>query len=193
MISRQQALQIVEKNIPNKNLVKHCLCVEAAMKGIYRYLNPQGDKNTEEKWGLIGLLHDADWEVNRDTPHNHTRDTVKWLEESGENDQEIIRTILAHNHHFNGEPGPENELEWALYTCDELTGIIVATALMQPEKKLDSVNVHSVVKKLKTKSFAAAVDRNQIKLCEEKLGIPLEKFIEIILDSMKNIAPDIGL
>jgi predicted hydrolase (HD superfamily) len=193
MITRQEALEIVEKHTPNKNLVKHCQCVEAAMKGIYRYLHPNGDKEVEDKWGIIGLLHDADWGSNRDTPHNHTRDTVKWLKEMGEEDPEITRTILSHNTHHNGEPGPETPLEWALYTCDELTGIIVATALMQPEKKLETVTVRSVEKKLKTKSFAAAVDREQIRLCEEKLGIPQEKFIEIILQAMKAIAPDIEL
>ncbi len=193
MIIRQQAIEIVEKNTQNKGLVKHCLCVGAAMKGIYNYLHADGDEQTANQWEVIGILHDADWEVNRETPHNHTRDTLKWLDEAGHNDELIARTILAHNHELNGEPGPENEIEWALYTCDELTGIIVATALMQPDKKLEPVSVHSVEKKLKTKSFAAAVDRDQIKLCEEKLGIPQDKFIEIILNSMKQIAPELGL
>jgi putative nucleotidyltransferase with HDIG domain len=188
MITRQKALEIVEANTENKNLVKHCLCVEAAMRGLAKYFNED-----EEMWGLIGLLHDADWEKNRETPHNHTRDTVKWLKEEGLEEDTVIRTILSHNHELNGEEGPKTNLEWSLYTCDELTGIIVTTTLVMPSKKLADVTVESILKKFNSKSFAAAVDRSQIKLCEEKLGIKLEDFIQIILSSMQTIALRLGL
>lgn len=188
MISREDALKIVTDNIPNKNLVNHCLCVEAAMRGLAKHF-----KADVEKWGLIGLLHDADWEVNRDNISNHTRDTIKWLEQYGEKDPEIKRVILAHNHTHNGEAPPETKAEWALYCCDELTGFIVATALIYPDKKLASVKVSSVLKRFKNKSFAAPVDREQIRLCEIKLNIPIEEFVEIVLKSMQEIAADIGL
>ena len=187
-ITREQALKIVTDNIPNKNLVNHCLCVEAAMRGLAKHFGADQDQ-----WGMVGLLHDADWEVNRDSIHNHTRDTIKWLKDHGEDDSEIIRAILAHNHTHNGEPPPETKLDWSLYCCDELTGFIVAVALIYPDKKLSSVKVSSVLKRMKNKAFAAAVDRDQIALCEEKLGIKLEDFVALVLDSMKPIAADIGL
>lgn len=187
-ITREKALEIVEKNIKNKNLVKHCLCVEAAMRGIAKHFGQD-----EDLWGIIGLLHDADWEVTELEPDTHTRKTVQWIKESGEDNEKMIRTILAHNHKMNSEPPPDTPIEWALYTCDELTGLIVATALVRPDKKLASVEVSSVMKKFNTKSFAAPVDRDQIKLCEEKLCIKLEDYIAIVLRSLQNIAPTLGL
>lgn len=187
-LSRERALEIVTKNITNKNLVKHCLCVEAAMREIARYF-----KEDEDLWGLIGLLHDADWEVTESQPHEHTRRTVEWIQNEGETNEALIRTILAHNHEKNTEPPPNNILEWALYTCDELTGLVVATALVRPDKKLASVSVESVMKKFNTKSFAAPVDRAQIQLCEEKLGIKLEDYIGLVLRALQSISDDLGL
>ncbi len=186
--TRQNALEIVEKNTPNKNLVKHCLSVESAMRGL-------ADRFGEDasKWGLAGLLHDADWDINRDSPENHTRDTVKWMQEAGINDKEVIDAILSHNHHHNGERPPKSKMEWALYTCDELTGLIVSSTLVTPDKKMSSLTIESLMKKFNSKSFSSAVDRNQIKMGEEKLGIPFNEFVEIILNSMKKIAPEIGL
>ncbi len=187
-LTREKALEIVTNNIKNGNLVKHCLCVEAAMRKIAGYF-----KEDEDLWGLIGLLHDADWEVTESQPHEHTRRTVEWIQNEGETNNALIRTILAHNHQKNNEPPPNNRLEWALYTCDELTGLIVATALVRPDKKLASVSVESVIKKFNTKSFAAPVDRAQIQLCEEKLGIKLEDYIGIVLKALQDISNDLGL
>jgi lysyl-tRNA synthetase class 2 len=197
-ITREKALEIVEKNIKNRNLVKHCLCVEAAMRGIARYIykdsaDAKAMADEEDLWGLIGLLHDADWEVTEPEPHTHTRKTVEWIKNSGEDNEKMIRTILAHNHKLNSEPPPENTIEWALYTCDELTGLIVATTLVRPDKKLASVEVSSVMKKFNTKSFAAPVDREQIRLCEEKLGIKLEDYVGIVLKSLQKISNDLDL
>ncbi|MDO8497780.1 MAG: HDIG domain-containing protein [bacterium] len=187
MISRDTALNIVTSHIQNKNLVKHCLAVEAAMKGLAKYFNED-----EELWGLAGLLHDADWEECRTNIEEHTHKTVGWIKEAG-GDEKIIKAILSHNYAHNGHNPPNNNMEWALYTCDELTGLIVATALVRPEKKLSSVTPESVMKKMNAKAFAAAIDRDQIKMCEEKLGIKLEDFIEIILKSMQDISSSLGL
>jgi lysyl-tRNA synthetase class 2 len=184
----EQAMEILKKYNPNQNLVKHCLCVEAAMRGLAEHFGED-----ESKWGLAGLLHDADWELNRETPENHTRDTIKWMKEAGINDQEVVDAILTHNHHYNGEREPSSKMEWALYTCDELTGLIVSSTLVTPEKKMSSLSHESLMKKFNSKSFSAAVDRNQIRLGEEKLGIPFDEFVDIVLDSMKKIAPQIGL
>jgi predicted hydrolase (HD superfamily) len=143
----------------------------------------------ENLWGIVGLLHDADWEATETTPDQHTKKTVEWIKTAGEKNETLIRTILSHNHKHNAEAPPKNTIEWALYTCDELTGLIVATALVRPDKKITSVTLDSVMKKFKTKSFAAPVDREQIRLCEEKLGITLETFVNLVLSSLKEIAP----
>ncbi len=186
--TRDKAFKIVDKNTANKNLVKHCLCVEAAMRGLAEHFGE--DKS---KWGLAGLLHDADWEANRERPDNHTRDTITWMKEAGIHDTEVIDAILTHNYQHNGERMPESKMEWALYTCDELTGLIVSATLVTPDKKLASLSMESLMKKFNSKSFSAAVDRNQIRMGEEKLDIPFDQFVEIILTSVKKIAPDIGL
>lgn len=107
--------------------------------------------------------------------------------------QELVNCILSHNHTHNGFRGPQTLMEWALYTCDELTGFIVAVALVKPDKKLSSVDIKSVIKRFPEKAFAKPVDREQIKLCEEKLNIPLEEFAGITLKAMQGIAEEIGL
>ena len=146
-----------------------------------------------EKWGLTGLLHDADWEETQSDPSQHTAKTIEWIKAAGETDQEIIDCILTHNWHHNGFREPESLMEWSLFICDELTGFIVALALVRPEKKLELVSVKSVLKKFPMAAFAKPVNREQIKLCQEKLGIPLEEFVEIILTAMKGVSTDLGL
>jgi predicted hydrolase (HD superfamily) len=188
MIDRKTALSILNKNLTNKNLLRHCLAVEAAMKGLAKYF-----KQDENKWALVGLVHDGDWEVTRSDFNNHTKKMVAWLKEVGESDEEIIRAVLSHNYINNKEIPPSNVMEWSLYCCDELTGLIVAVALIMPQKKLSAVTVESVIKKFPSKSFAAAVNREQIKLCEKKLDIKLDEFATIVLQSMKNISSELGL
>jgi putative nucleotidyltransferase with HDIG domain len=188
MLTRNQAIEILNNHLKNKNLFRHCLSVEAVMKSLARYFNED-----EKKWGLVGLLHDGDWEETKENHQKHTKKMVEWLKEKGENDKEIIEAILSHNFKNNGFRPPQNKMEWALYTCDELTGLIVAVALVMPDKKLASVTIESVLKKFPSKSFAAGANRDQIKLCEEKLGIKLEKFIEIALLAMQSISTEIGL
>lgn len=194
MIDRITALEILQKNLKNKNLFKHCLSVEAAMIALCEYFNKRGHaSHSRPLWGLIGLLHDGDWEATRDTPNLHTKKMVEWLKERGETDEVIVHAILSHNHINNKEVLPVSLMEWSLYTCDELTGFIIAVALIMPDKKLSSVTVPSVIKKFPSKSFAAAVNREQIELCEEKLGIPLEQFVGLVLKSMQSISTKLGL
>lgn len=188
MIDRTKGLNLLNSHIKNKNLIRHGLAAEAAMKGLANHFN-----DNEDKWGLVGLLHDGDWEETTNDPSQHTKKMVTWLKVAGETDQEILDAILSHNYAHTGENQPKNKLEWSIYTCDELTGFIVAVALITPDKKLASVTVDSVLRKFPSKSFAAGVHREQIKMCEEKLGIPLEKFIEIVLTSMQKISNDLGL
>lgn len=188
MLTRNQAIKILNKNLKNKNLFKHCLAVEAAMKGLARQF-----KIEEERWALVGLLHDGDWEVTKDDHTNHAKKMVEWLKESGEADQEVLNAILCHNYQNNGSPQPTSMMEWSLFCCDELTGLIIATALVMPDKKLASVSVESVLKKFPSKNFAAGVNREQIKMCEEKLGIKLSEFVDIVLKSMQMINSELGL
>ncbi|MFZ5365931.1 MAG: HD domain-containing protein [Patescibacteria group bacterium] len=188
MISREKALEILHNNMRNQNLRRHCYAVESAMRALARKFGED-----EEKWGLVGLLHDADYEKTKDNPEKHTLLTVEWLKNAGETDSEIISAVLSHNFGHTGENAPKNNLEWSLYCCDELTGFIVAVALVMPDKKLSSVSVESVVKKFPQKAFAAAVKREQIAMCEEKLGIPLPEFVKITLEAMQIISGELGL
>ncbi len=188
MISREKALAILNQNLKNKNLLRHCLAAEAVMKNLAKYFGQD-----ETRWALVGLLHDGDWEATKDSHHLHTKKMNEWLKDAGETDEEILRAVLSHNYLNNGEIPPQSKMEWALYTCDELTGFIVAVTLVMPDKKLSSVTVQSIIKKFPVKSFAAAVNRDQIKLCEEKLGIKLNQFVDIALKSMTDIHNDLGL
>ena len=187
-ITRETALQIINQNISNKNLIKHALAVEAAMKALAKHF-----KQDENLWSMVGLLHDADWEKTKDDYQAHGKTTVEWLKKTGENNSQLLNAILSHNFTNNGAGEPQSQLDWSIYCCDELTGFIIAVALILPNKKLNDVTIEAVIKKFPSKSFAAGVKREQIKMCEEKLGIKLEEFIKIVLTSMQEIAPTLGL
>lgn len=146
----------------------------------------------EEKWGIVGLIHDADYEKTKDNPKEHTRLTAQWLKEAGE-DERAIAAVLSHNFDYTGENPPQTKMDWSLYCCDELTGFIVAVALVRPDRKLSSVTVESVLKKFPEKAFAAAVKREQIQKCERQLGISLPEFVKICLIAMQESAADLGL
>lgn len=188
MISREKALELLEKHIKNKNLIRHGLAAEAAMRGLAKHF-----KEDEEKWGLVGLLHDGDWEETTEDPSQHTKKMVEWLKLEGETDEEILKAILSHNFTHTSENPPKTNMEWSLYCCDDLTGFIVAVALVMPDKKLSSVTVDSVLKKFPAKAFAASVNRDQIALCEEKLNLPLPKFVKIVLSAMQEVSKELGL
>jgi len=179
----------------NQNLRRHCYAVEAVMRALARKFKMENGelKIDEDKWGIVGLLHDGDYEKTKDKPEQHTLLMHQWLQEKGETDKEILEAILSHNYEHTGKNQPKNKLEWSLYCCDELTGFIVACALVMPDKKLSSVKADSVLKKMKDKSFAAAVKREQIQMCEEKLKIPLKEFVKIALEAMQGISDNLGL
>jgi len=148
-----------------------------------------GDPDT---WETLGVLHDADWEETKDTPELHTKRTLEWLTET-DADASIIHALKSHNRKYTKLAELDGIMEWALETVDELTGFIVAVALMRPDKKLATVEVASVMKKWKNAKFAAAVDRSQIAQCEEKLGIPLADFIALTLKAMQDHHEELGL
>ena len=186
--TRDQAWELLAAHMQNQNLRRHCLAVEAVMRPLARYF-----KADEEKWGAVGLLHDGDYELTKDKPERHTMLMVEWLRELGTTDQQVLSAILSHNYSHTGQNPPNNELEWSLYCCDELTGLIVAVALVLPDKKLVGVSVESIMKKFPQRSFAAGVHREQIGACEQKLGISLSEFVGIALSAMKSASFEIGL
>jgi uncharacterized protein len=188
MITRNQAWELLTSRMQNQNLRRHCLSVEAVLRSLAHHFQADADK-----WGIVGLLHDGDYEIAKDNPSQHTLLMADWLADLGETDAEIISAILSHNFSHTGQHPPFGNLEWSLFCSDELTGLIVATALVQPSRKLADVTVDSVLKKFPQKSFAAGVKREDISRCEEKLGIPLPEFISIALSAMQGIAPEIGL
>lgn len=185
MITKEKALEILHENIKNKNLQKHHYGVAAAMKGLALELG--GDP---ELWEIVGLLHDADYEKTKDQMELHTILLAEILEKEDVG-EEIIRAIQSHAYEYTGKM-PETPLEYALLSCDDLTGLIVAVALVHPEK-LGGVTVESILKKFGSKSFAAGANREKIKLCEQNLNIPLEGFIGLVLKAMQEEAELLGL
>lgn len=189
-MTRDQAIELLHKNMLNQNLRRHCYAVEAVMRALAKRFG-----ENEETWGLAGLLHDADYEITKDKnpKKNHTKQVLEWLKEL-EAETNIYDAVAAHAWGFvDGAPEPKTKMQWALYTCDELTGLIVAVTLVKPDKKLAAVTVDSILKKWNSKSFAAGVDRKQIEQCTTRLGIEVRDYIQIALTAMQGISNDLGL
>ena len=184
-IDRDGALSLLKKNILNRNLIKHCLATEAVMRALADRLGED-----QEKWGLAGLLHDLDSEMVNADLSRHTLETEKVLREKGV-DEEIIRAIKLHNEKAHGEKRSE-KFHHALAAGETITGLIIATTLVYPDKKIRSVKAKSIKKRMKEKSFAAGVDRNIVMECE-KLGMDITEFSELCLEAMKGIAEDLEL
>ncbi len=192
-MTRDEAYILLQKYLKNKNLLKHSLAAEAGMRGIYAYLHANDfDPKVQEEWGITGLLHDIDYEVAQN--ENKLDQHGKLLFENGEVKlpEKIEHAIRAHNYTMTGT-NPESDMDWAITACDQLTGLIVAAALVHPDQKLESLTTETILKRFKEKSFAKGADRNSIRLCEEHLNIPLDQFITIVLASMKEIHTELGL
>ncbi|MFC1856331.1 HDIG domain-containing metalloprotein [Thermodesulfobacteriota bacterium] len=185
LFERSKALTLLNDNVKNKNLIKHCIATEAIMKRLARRFSKD-----ETLWGITGLIHDLDLELTRDAPHKHAITTVKMLS-SYDYPEEGLRAILAHNGDVL-EILHESDFDYALTCAETITGLIVATALVYPDKKLKSVKPKSVKKRMKEKWFAKSVNRDSILLCE-KIGISIEEFIELSLDAMCEIDNELGL
>jgi putative nucleotidyltransferase with HDIG domain len=184
LLTRDEALSLVKKNITKRNVLYHVLAVEAIMRSVAEHFGED-----QEQWGLIGLLHDIDYEKTEASPEKHsllTEEIVKGLVPD-----ELIKAIKTHNFRYTGVK-PETRMERALIASDAISGLLVACALVMPSKKLTDVKVETVAKKFKDKDFARGADRERILACEE-IGIPRERFFEIALNGLKNIATEIGL
>ena len=184
-MDRDEALGIVQEHVENQNLVRHMLAVEAAMRFYAEKMAPE-DVDT---WGVIGLLHDFDWEIHP-TLEQHPQEGAKILRERGVS-EDIIRAILSHADH-TGVPR-ERLVEKALYACDEITGLIVAVALVRPSRSLHDLKVKSVKKKWKDKSFAAGANRDEIEQGAEAFGVDLWEHVGNVITAMRKVAPALGL
>lgn len=181
-MDREKALETVKSKVSNDRLIKHMLAVEAVMRALARRLGQ--DVN---KWSLAGLLHDLDYDETVKDPERHGRVGAAYLREMGV-DEEITRAVESHVGHIPRE----SVMDKALFATDPLTGLIVAAALMHPDKKLDRVTVEFVMNRFKEKRFAAGADRDQIRSCEE-IGLELQEFVAIGLEAMQGISGELGL
>jgi len=184
-MDRGSALELLHSCVENEKMRQHCYAAEAVMRALARRLNQD-----EDRWGLAGLLHDLDVEkVNADLSV-HGLETAKILQERGV-DPEIIEAIVLHNEMASGRPR-QLDFHFALAAGETVTGLITATALVYPDRKVAGVKPKSVIKRMKEKNFAASVNRDIILECE-KLGISLQEFVELSLKAMQEICDRLGL
>ncbi len=183
-MNREEALDSIRANVENENLIKHMLATEAIMRALAGRFGED-----EEEWGLAGLLHDIDVELTNNDMDSHSKLGADLARELGASEP-VAHAILAHNQR-HGAP-LETKLDKALFCTDPLTGLIVAAALVRPDKKMAGLEVSSIKKRFKEKSFAAGANREQMARCAD-IGLELDEFIGLGLEAMKGIAADLGL
>jgi putative nucleotidyltransferase with HDIG domain len=187
--TRDEALALVHEYTHSDSLRKHMLAVEAAMRAYARRLGED-----QELWGLTGLVHDFDYERFPNDVHSptqeHPSEGVRILRERGW-PEEALEAILGHAQ-YTGTPR-RTPLAKALFAVDELTGMVTATALVRPSKSVNEVDTRSVRKKLKDKTFARGVSREDIALGAAELGVEMDEHIEFVIEAMKGVAGDLGL
>lgn len=182
--TREEAYQLLTEYNKSDSLIKHALAVE----GVMRYFARKRGED-EEKWGVIGLIHDLDYEQ---FPEEHCHKSEEILKEKGW-PEEYIRAVVSHGWGLCSEVEPQTELEKVLYAIDELTGLVVTTALVRPSKSVMDVKVKSVKKKWKDKRFAAGVDRSIIEKGAQMLGMELTDLLADTIAGMQEVAEAIGL
>lgn len=185
-MTREEALQFLRQNIKKDNIIKHMLATEAIMRSLARKL-----AESEDNWGLAGLLHDCDMEIVdwQKNPEKQGAVVADMLDKMGV-EKVITNAIRAHNE-LTGKTR-DNLIEKAIFCADPLTGLIVAATLVLPSKKIADLSAESIMNRFKEKSFAAKVNRQAINTCTE-IGLKLEEFIEIGLKSMQGISNELGL
>lgn len=182
--TREEAYRLLTEYNKSESLMKHALAVE----GVMRYFARKRGED-EEKWGVIGLVHDLDYEQ---FPEEHCHKSEEILKEKGW-PEDYIRAVVSHGWGLCSEVEPQTELEKVLYTIDELTGLVVTTALVRPSRSVMDVKVKSVKKKWKDKRFAAGVDRSIIEKGARMLGMELTDLIADAISGMQEVAEAIGL
>ena len=184
MPTREDALNLLKEYNKSSALLQHGLQVEACMQ----YFAKEAGEDIET-WGVVGLLHDLDYEMY---PQEHCHKAAEIMEGKGYS-QEIIRAMMSHAYGICTDVEPETLMEKTLYAVDELSGLVNACVLVRPSKSIMDLSVKSVKKKFKSKSFAAGVDREVIKKGAEMLGIELDELIAKVIEAMKERAEDIGV
>jgi len=184
-MKREEAIELLHDYIANQNMRKHCFAAEAVLRNLALKLGQD-----VEKWALAGLLHDLDVEKVNADPKIHGLETARILGKKGV-DPEIVEAILLHNEMATGIPRT-TVFHHALAAGETITGLITATALVYPDKKLASVKAKSIKKRIKEKAFAASVSREKIMECE-LAGLNIDGFIELSLSAMQAISDDLGL
>lgn len=192
---REKAVALLKERITEPVLIKHSLAVGAIMSGMAEYINNQQVETTTEgrlsieEWTNTGILHDLDFQITKNDPSKHGLMCQSWLE--GKLSPESLHAIKAHNNEHTGTK-PESRMDNALIAAYSLSGLVIATALVYPSKKLEDVKLSSVSKRFKAKDFARACRRELILYCE-RVGIEQEKFFEIALVSLQKIHKDLEL
>ena len=182
-MTREEALEIVRKYTTKDITYRHLISVEGVMRALARHFGED-----EDAWGLAGLWHDLDYDETAEDFERHTQLTLEWLRAEGMNDETILNAIVAHK-----DPAHRHALiDTAIVHADAVAGLVVAAALVRPEKA-NGMKVSSVKKKLKEKSFAPGVEREEIRNVEESLGIPLDEFLALAITGVQEIAPEIEL
>lgn len=184
-MKREQAYALLRQYVKDEKMIVHSLSSEAVMRALANRLGKD-----EETYGLAGLLHDIDVEVTNADPKKHGLVSVEILREHGI-EEEIIDAISMHNEEATGKDRT-TEFQHALAAGETITGLIYATTLVYPDKKIAGIKYKSVKKRMKEKSFAASVSRENIMECE-KIGLPLDEFIQLSVDAMRTISDEIGL
>jgi putative nucleotidyltransferase with HDIG domain len=182
--TREAALALLKQYNKNESLIKHAMAVE----GVMRYIARKRGED-EEKWGVIGLIHDLDYEQ---FPDQHCKKTEEILKENNW-PAEYIRAVVSHGWGICSDVKPESDMEKVLYAIDELTGLVVTSALVRPSKSVMDMKAKSVKKKWKQKQFAAGVDRSIIEKGAEMLGVELSELITDTIMGMREVAEEIGL
>jgi putative nucleotidyltransferase with HDIG domain len=182
--TREMALELFRKYNQSESLLKHALSVE----GVMRYMAKKAGED-EDKWGIIGLIHDLDYEMY---PEQHCTMTEKILRENSW-PEEYIRAVLSHGWGLASAVKPISQLERTIYAVDELTGLVATSALVRPSKSVMDMEARSVKKKWNDKKFAAGVDRSVIEKGAEMLGVTVDELITDCIMGMRDVAGEIGL
>ena len=183
-MTRNEALALVERNVKNKNLVKHMIAAEVCMRALASHFGED-----EDNWGLAGLLHDIDYDSAGHDPHRHSLVGAEMLTDAGV-DESVVYAVKVHND-MHGLPRL-SLMDKALHAVDPLTGLIVASALIHPARKLAAIDTDFVLNRYGERGFARGANREQIRRCEE-LGLDLRDFIDICLRAMQANSAELGL
>ena len=190
-ITYEQAQDLVAQYISDPITKMHLRESEVFMRSLAKKFG-----ENEDEWGIIGLLHDIDWDITKNNPSEHCIKAQDILKKAGGSDF-LIETIISHGYGLKEIPQLKEKqrstkIQYCLSAAETLTGLIVSSALVQPDKKLQSVSLESLKKKFKTKAFAAKCNRDIIMECE-KAGVPLEEFLQLGLSSLQSISNELGL